>query len=48
LAQQFAARPARVSEILVETQGKGFHLLLFLIALPFLTPVPLPDRAYSV
>jgi hypothetical protein len=42
LAAKFAARPARVSEILAATQGRGFDLLLLLIALPFLTPVPLP------
>jgi hypothetical protein len=42
LAQQFAGRPARLSEILTATQGRGFYLLLLLIGLPFLTPVPLP------
>lgn len=42
LAQQFAARPARISEILAATQGRGFNLLLLLIGLPFLTPIPLP------
>ena len=42
LAQQFAARPARLSDILAATQGRGFDLLLLLIALPFLTPIPLP------
>jgi hypothetical protein len=42
LAQQFASRPARLSEILAATQGRGFDLLLLLIALPFLTPIPLP------
>jgi len=42
LAQHFADRPARLSEILTATQGRGFNLLLLLIGLPFLTPIPLP------
>ena len=42
LAQQFANRPARLSEILDATRGRGFYLLLVLIGLPFLTPIPLP------
>ena len=42
LAEQFTARPARISEILTATQGHGFNLLLLLIGLPFLTPIPLP------
>ena len=42
LAQQFADRPARLSELLGATQGRGFDVLLLLIGLPFLTPIPLP------
>jgi len=42
LVEQFAARPARLSEILAATQGRGFNLLLLVIGLPFLTPIPLP------
>ena len=42
LAAQFAQRPVRLSEILEATQGRGFHMLLVFIALPFLTPIPLP------
>lgn len=42
LARQFADRPARLSELLAATQGRGFDLLLLVIALPFLTPIPLP------
>jgi hypothetical protein len=42
LAKQFADRPARLSEILAATQGRGFNLLLLVIGLPFLTPIPLP------
>jgi len=42
LARQFADRPARLSELLAATQGRGFSLLLLLVALPFATPIPLP------
>ena len=42
LAAQFAERPVRLGEILDATKGRGFHLLLVLISLPFLTPIPLP------
>lgn len=42
LAQKFADRPVRLSEILAATQGRGFYLLLLLLGLPFLTPIPLP------
>ncbi|MDB6151750.1 MAG: Exopolysaccharide synthesis, ExoD [Chthoniobacteraceae bacterium] len=42
LAAEFAERPVRFGEILEATKGRGFHLLLVLIALPFLTPIPLP------
>lgn len=42
LAEQFATRPTRISEILTATQSRGFNLLLLLIGLPFLTPIPLP------
>ncbi|MEI7728899.1 MAG: exopolysaccharide biosynthesis protein [Verrucomicrobiota bacterium] len=42
LAQRFADRPVRLSEILSATQDRGFNLLLLLIGLPFLTPIPLP------
>ena len=42
LAAQFAERPVRLGEILEASQGRGFNLLLLLIALPFLTPIPLP------
>ena len=42
LAQQFADRPVRLAEILVATQDRGFDFLLLVIALPFLTPIPLP------
>ena len=42
LTARFAARPVTLAEILVATKGRGFDLLLVLIALPFLTPIPLP------
>ena len=45
LAHEFSARPARISEILAATQGRGFNLLLLLIGMPFLTPIPLPGFA---
>ena len=42
LAGRFAERPVRLGELLEATQGRGFNLLLVFIALPFLTPIPLP------
>ena len=42
LTEQFAQRPVRLAELLDATKGRGFHLLLALITLPFLTPIPLP------
>lgn len=42
LAEKFADRPARLSEILEATHGRGFALLLIFISLPFVTPIPLP------
>jgi hypothetical protein len=42
LGERFAERPVTLGEILAATQGRGFNLLLVFIALPFLTPIPLP------
>jgi hypothetical protein len=42
LIVRFDNRPVRLSEILEATQGRGYHLLLLLIALPFVGPIPLP------
>jgi len=42
LTARFSHRSVRLGELLDATQGRGFHLLLTLITLPFLTPVPLP------
>jgi hypothetical protein len=47
LAQQFATRPARLSEVLAATQGRGYNLFLLLIGLPFLTPIPLPGLSVA-
>lgn len=38
----FAERPVRLREILEITHGRGYTLLLALLALPFCTPIPLP------
>ncbi len=42
LSERFAERPVTLAEILEATKGRGFDLMLVLIALPFLTPIPLP------
>ncbi len=42
LIARFGDRPVRLGEIFEATQGRGYHLLLVLIALPFVTPIPLP------
>lgn len=42
LAVQFEDEPARLVDLLEATKGRGYHLLLVVIALPFLSPVPLP------
>jgi hypothetical protein len=42
LLGRFHGQPVRVGKILEATQGRGYHLLLLLIALPFVGPVPLP------
>jgi hypothetical protein len=41
LAHQFSEKPAQLSEILMATRGRGFDLVLVLLALPFLTPLPM-------
>jgi hypothetical protein len=40
--QRLTGRSVRIAEILAATKGRGFHLLLVILALPFLTPIPLP------
>src|ERR1043166_1728861 len=42
LAHRFSECPARIETLLAATQGRGYHLLLILVTLPFLTPIPLP------
>ncbi len=42
LAGHFGDRAVTVGESLAATQGRGYNLLLVLVALPFLTPIPLP------
>jgi hypothetical protein len=42
LAARFGGRPAQLSEVLETTHGRGFDLLLICLAVPFLTPIPLP------
>ncbi len=42
LVAAFAERPVRLQDLLEITQGRGYTLLLALMALPFCTPIPLP------
>lgn len=42
LIERFGDGPVELGAILNETQGRGIHLLLVIVALPFLTPIPLP------
>lgn len=42
LIARFDDRPVSLAELLEATQGRGYHLLLLLIALPFVGPIPLP------
>lgn len=42
LTHRFAGRPVSVGELLAATKGRGSSLLLLLIALPFVSPLPLP------
>lgn len=39
---RFDDRPVRLAELLEATRGRGYQLLLVLIALPFVGPIPLP------
>ena len=42
LAARFDGRPVQVEALLEAIGERGFHVLLVLLALPFLTPLPLP------
>jgi hypothetical protein len=38
----FGARPVRLHEVMATLRGRAYTLLIFLLALPFCTPIPLP------
>jgi len=42
LIDAFSERSVRLREVLEVTHGRGFNLLLLLLAFPFCTPIPLP------
>ena len=42
LTESLAGQPLTLARLLQATQGRGIHLLLLLIALPFIGPIPLP------
>lgn len=42
LTERFKDRPMRIGTMLEVTEGRGLHLLLLLLALPFVTPLPMP------
>jgi hypothetical protein len=42
LADRFHDHPLHLSELIQVVHGRGYDLLLILLALPFLTPIPLP------
>lgn len=42
LVERLGDQPVSLGSILNETQGRGINLLLVIVALPFLTPIPLP------
>ncbi|MBK9121349.1 MAG: exopolysaccharide biosynthesis protein [Phycisphaerales bacterium] len=42
LVHVFAERPVTLREVVEVLQGRGYTLLLILLALPFCTPIPLP------
>lgn len=42
LVARFDDQPVRLGALLEATEGRGYHLLLLLIALPFVGPIPLP------
>ena len=42
LLTRFDDQPVSVGTLLEATEGRGYHLLLVLIALPFVGPIPLP------
>ena len=42
LQTRFAEQPVTLREVIVVLRGRGYLLLLILLALPFCTPIPLP------
>lgn len=42
LAGRFADRPVRLAELMSVLQLRGYNALLLFLALPFVTPIPLP------
>ncbi|MHB9006272.1 MAG: exopolysaccharide biosynthesis protein [Limisphaerales bacterium] len=42
LIEAFSERTVRLREVLEVTHGRGYNLLLILLAFPFCTPIPLP------
>lgn len=42
LAREFAERPLGFDELVVQSRGRAYDVLLIFLCLPFLTPVPLP------
>lgn len=42
LRQRCAARPVTLREVIYALRGRSYLLLLILLALPFITPIPLP------
>lgn len=42
LRERFATRPVTLREVIYTLRGRAYTLLLLLLALPFITPIPLP------
>ncbi len=42
LRGRIALRPVTLREVIYTLRGRAYHLLLILLALPFITPIPLP------
>lgn len=42
LSATFDGRSVRLADVLTATRGSGYHLLLLVLALPFVSPIPLP------
>jgi hypothetical protein len=42
LRVRFAGSPPTLGAVMGALQGRGFNLMIFLLALPFVTPIPLP------